>query len=69
MPWSSNKDAKRHTRAADTSKRQRQWRHVANGALDRGESEASAVRMANAVVKRSHRGSSRRSSRRTTRRG
>lgn len=51
MPWSS-KDAKKHTRKADSGKKQRQWAHVADAALERGQSEGSAIRQANAVVKR-----------------
>ncbi len=51
MPWSA-KDAKGKTRKADTPKRQRQWAGVANSALSRGDSEASAIKQANAVVKR-----------------
>ena len=63
MPWSSS-DASRHTRKADSAKSKRQWSHVANSMLNRGASEGSAVRAANAAVKkRSHRRSRRRSRR------
>jgi hypothetical protein len=55
MPWQPS-DAKRHTKKAGTPKLQRQWKDVANSALKRGASEGSAVRQANAVVKRSGRG-------------
>lgn len=51
MPWEA-KDAKRHTKKATSAKKQRQWGHVANDALDRGASEGSAIRQANSVVKR-----------------
>lgn len=51
MPW-QKKDAKTHTKKADTAKKQRQWSHVANSALKRGDSEGAAVRQANAVVKK-----------------
>jgi uncharacterized protein YdaT len=51
MPW-EKKDAKRHTKSADSPKKQRQWKEVANSALKRGDSEGSAVRQANAVVKK-----------------
>lgn len=54
MPWAP-KDAKRHSRKANTPKKARQWGHVANDALDRGASEGSAIRQANAVVKRNKR--------------
>lgn len=52
MPWTS-RDAKRHTKKANTNKKKRQWSHVADSALSRGASEASAIRQANAVAKRS----------------
>jgi hypothetical protein len=51
MPWKA-KDANRHTRKAKSAKSKRQWSHVANSMLSRGSSEGSAVRAANAVVKR-----------------
>ena len=51
MPWQKT-DAKRHTKKADTPKRQRQWSKVANSMLISGASEGSAVRAANAVVKK-----------------
>ena len=49
-----------HTRKADTPKRKRQWQHVRESAEARGASPGSAVRQANAVVKRSYRRSRRR---------
>jgi hypothetical protein len=52
MPWTSNKDAKRHTRKANTPKKQRMWRHVAEGMRKRGYGEGAAVRAANGVVKK-----------------
>lgn len=52
MPWSPQ-DATKHTHKADTSKKKRQWKDVANSALERGASEGSAIRQANAVVGRS----------------
>ena len=51
MPYAP-KDAKRHTKAADTPKKERQWAHVADSALKRGSSEESAIRQANAAVKK-----------------
>lgn len=48
-PWMPS-DASRHTKKASTKKRKRQWRDVANSALASGDSEASAIRQANAVV-------------------
>lgn len=54
MPWNAG-DAKRHTKKATSPKKQRQWTHVADGALKHGASEGSAIRQANAVVKRNKR--------------
>lgn len=54
MPWTS-KDSKRHTKKANTAKKQRQWSHVSNDALERGASEGSAIRQANSVVARNKR--------------
>jgi len=51
MPWTP-KDAQRHTHKAKSAKAKRQWKDVANSALERGQSEASAIRQANAVIKR-----------------
>lgn len=51
MPWKPG-DASSHTRKAKSPKQQRQWSKVANSALKRGASEGSAIRQANAVVKR-----------------
>lgn len=51
MPWKPS-EAKAKTKAAATPKAKRQWSHVANAALKRGASEGSAIRQANAVVKR-----------------
>lgn len=51
MPWSPS-DATDKTKKADTPKKQRQWQHIANGALARGEDEATAIKMANGVLKK-----------------
>ncbi len=51
MPWTSA-DATRHTKKATSKIAKRQWSDVADGALKRGASEGSAIRQANAVVKR-----------------
>ena len=51
MPWTPS-SAKRFTKKAKSAKAQRQWRDVANSELKKGRSEASAIRMANATVKR-----------------
>jgi hypothetical protein len=49
MPWKAS-DAKKHTKKADTPKKQKQWADVADSALSRGASEGSAIRQANSVV-------------------
>lgn len=51
MPWTA-RDAHRKTHKADTPKKKRQWAHVADSALKRGASDASAIKQANAVVAR-----------------
>lgn len=51
MPYESG-DATSYTRKANTPKKKRQFAHVADSALSRGASEGSAIRQANAVVKR-----------------
>jgi uncharacterized protein YdaT len=51
MPWTS-KSAKGHTKKASSGILQRQWSDVANSMLKSGKSEASAIKGANAVVKR-----------------
>jgi hypothetical protein len=55
MPYGPQ-DARRHTKKADTPKKKRMFAHVANSALKRGASEGSAIRQANAVVKKTGRG-------------
>ena len=52
--------AERFTKRATTPKLKRQWSHVEQSALDRGASRGSAIRQANAVVKRSSQRSKRR---------
>lgn len=47
--------ASKHTKKATTPKLKRQWEHVRESAERRGASAGSAVRQANAVVKRSAR--------------
>ena len=51
MPWTPN-DAERHTKKAKGSIAKRQWRDVANSALERTGDEGRAVREANAAVAR-----------------
>lgn len=51
MPWSPS-DASAKTNKADTPKKRRQWRDVANGVLKRTGNEALAIREANGVLKR-----------------
>jgi uncharacterized protein YdaT len=49
MPWSPS-DATRHTKKADTPRRQRMWADVANSELKATGDEARAVRAANSAV-------------------
>lgn len=51
MPWTA-KDARRHTKKADTPARQKTWARVANDVLSRTGDEARAAKMANGVIKR-----------------
>ena len=51
MPWGA-KDAHSFTKKAKSGKAKRQWAHLADSALARGESEATAIKEANGVVKR-----------------
>ena len=44
--------ATKFTKAADTPKKKRQWEHVYESAKDRGATAGSAVRQANASVKK-----------------
>lgn len=52
MPWEPS-DATRHTKKAKSPVRKKQFAEVANSMLKRGASEGSAVRAANAAVKKS----------------
>lgn len=59
MPWESKADVGRHNKAAAKSpKKRRVWKHVANTAKQRGLSDASAIREANAVAGRMYGGRS-----------
>lgn len=51
MPWMPS-DAKHKTKKAKSKKAKRQWAAVANSVLARGGSEGSAIRQANAVIKK-----------------
>ncbi len=52
MPWSANDGPARHTKKATTPATKKQWADTANSVLERGGSEGSAVRIANAAVKK-----------------
>jgi hypothetical protein len=54
MPWGA-KDAIRFTQKPKSAKAKRQWAHVADSALARGESEGTAIKEANGVAKRRQR--------------
>lgn len=56
MPWTPS-DATRHTKKANTPKKKRQFAEVANSVLAKTGDEGRAVREANAVVGRKHKGS------------
>ena len=51
MPWTPQ-EAKAKTHKANTPKKQRQWRDVANGVLGKTGDEGRAIREANAVIGR-----------------
>lgn len=51
MPWQPS-DAHAKTHSADTAKKKRMWAHIANAILAKGGGEASAIKQANAAVKR-----------------
>lgn len=51
MPYSA-KDAKRHTKKADTPKKQRQWAHIFNSVMERTGSESAAFKAASGTVKK-----------------
>jgi uncharacterized protein YdaT len=53
MPWASE-DAKRHTKKADSPKRQRMWAEIANSVLAETGDEGRAIREANAAVARNY---------------
>jgi uncharacterized protein YdaT len=49
MPWTAE-DAERHTKKADSPKRQRMWAEIANSVLSDTGDEGRAIREANAAV-------------------
>ena len=51
MPWKTA-DAQSKTKKANTPKKKRQWRKVANSMKSRGKSDRSAIKAANAAVRR-----------------
>jgi uncharacterized protein YdaT len=53
MPWNPE-DAERHTKKADSPKRQRMWADIANSVLSETGDEGRAIREANARVGRDH---------------
>lgn len=55
MPWKPG-EATEKTKKAKSPKAKRQWAHVANSMLKRGESEGSAVKAANAAVAKRKKG-------------
>ena len=53
MPWTAD-DAVRHTKKADSPKRQRMWADIANSVLAETGDEGRAIREANAAVARDY---------------
>jgi hypothetical protein len=51
MPWTAKDGPKRHTKAANTPAKQRQWADVANKELEKTGDEGRAIRVANGVVR------------------
>ena len=51
MPWTA-RDATSKSKKARTPKAKRQWSDVADSALARGESEGTAIKEANGVIKK-----------------
>lgn len=51
MPWKP-KDAIHKTKKANTPKKAALWSQIANQMLNKGQSDSSAIRQANAVLKR-----------------
>jgi hypothetical protein len=49
MPW-TEKDAPAKTHYADTPEKRERWAREANGALARGDTDATAIRKANRAV-------------------
>jgi hypothetical protein len=53
MPWKPS-DASSKTKKANTPKRKRQWRDVANSARARGLSDKDAIREADSVIRKGY---------------
>lgn len=53
MPWTAE-EAERHTKKADSPKRQRMWAEIANSVLADTGDEGRAIREANAAVAREY---------------
>lgn len=51
MPWTPD-DVEHKTKKATSAKEKRQWTHIANSALQRGESDKTAIMEANGVIAR-----------------
>lgn len=58
MPWTA-KDAHRHNRAVNSTKKAEVWAKVANETLARTKSDSEAIREANAAVDRMGKGKKR----------
>lgn len=51
MPWKPDSGPARHTKAADTPAKKKQWSSTANAVLKKTGDDGQAVRIANAAVK------------------
>lgn len=55
MPWSPS-SASKHDKDVKSAKQKRQWAHIANASLRRGDSESVAIRKASGSVGRKRSG-------------
>lgn len=51
--------AQKHTKKADTAKKQRQWEHIRQSAEESGDSEGKAIKKASGVIKKESKGKKR----------
>jgi len=51
MPWKKT-DSTKFTKKAKSAKKKKQWKDIANSVLKRGGSDASAIRQASGVIRK-----------------